>query len=187
MLVQDFISDIHSVTAEFKDTFGHLTPAQMNYKPNSSVWSVAQNIEHLIKVNDSYLPTFDAIEAGTNKLTFFGKFKWWQKMCGNMILKSVEPTREKKIGTFPIWQPAMSDSSENILDEFEAHQQGLCAVIDRNKVHIENGVAIASPANANIAYTAAKALDIIVTHERRHLQQAKEMLSLIDAYEQSKA
>lgn len=183
MLSQEFTTELQAITAEFRDTFSHLSPAQMNYKPYSSVWSVAQNIEHLIKVNDSYLPSFKEIGEGTHKLSFMGKFKWWQNMCGNMILKSVDPERIKKISTFPIWQPAMSDSSETILDDFEAHQNELSAVVEQHNVAIESGSAIGSPANPNIAYRADKALEIIVTHERRHLKQAKEMLPLIAAYD----
>lgn len=186
MHVNEFISEIHQLTTEFNASFGHLSPAQLNYKPNSSVWSVAQNIEHLIKVNESYLPTFEQIEAGTYSLSFMGRFGWWRKMCGNMILKSVSPNREKKINTFPIWQPAMSDSSETILEDFEGHQAKIIDAVSRIESHIESGTTISSPANANICYTLSKAIEIIVTHEWRHLAQAKEMIPLIEAYEQSK-
>jgi hypothetical protein len=38
---------------------------------------------------------------------------------------------------------------------------------------------ISSPANKNIVYKLETAFDIIVSHEQRHLEQAKEILQLM--------
>ena len=45
--------------------------------------------------------------------------------------------------------------------------------------HLANGVVISSPANKNIVYKLEVAFDIIVSHEQRHLEQAREVLQLI--------
>ncbi|MFT7591374.1 MAG: hypothetical protein ACI9UJ_001297 [bacterium] len=186
MLVENFISQMEYINTEVLRTFSELSPAQMNYRPMSSVWSVAQNFEHLIKANNSYLPALESIKSGENKVSFMGKMRWWRNMCGKYILKSVEPTRSKKIPTFPIWQPAMSDSSQTILDDFRKNQEQLVAAVVDNRTAIEEGVSIGSPANQNIVYTVQKALEIIVSHANRHILQAKEMLPLIQDYDQSK-
>lgn len=39
-----------------------------------------------------------------------------------------------------------------------------------------NGIVISSPANKNIVYKLETAFNIIVTHEQRHFEQAKEVL-----------
>jgi hypothetical protein len=185
MLVQEFKTEIEAINAEFSDTFNHLSPAQMNYKPNSAVWSVAQNIEHIIKTSDSYLPTLTGIHDGSHQTSFLGRIKWWSKMCGKMILKSVNPDRLKKIKTFPLWQPPMSDSSETILEDFFTNQANFVEETLNNREEIESLIVVSSPANVNIVYTMSRALEIITTHQRRHLNQAKEMLPLIEAYGQS--
>jgi hypothetical protein len=41
---------------------------------------------------------------------------------------------------------------------------------------VENGTIISSPANKNIEYKLETAFDIIVAHEKRHLEQAREVL-----------
>ena len=186
MQVEQFIAQMETINTEVINAFGQLSPAQMNYKPMSSVWSVAQNIEHLIKVNESYLIALSGVKSGENKVFFMGKMNWWRKLCGRIILKSVEPTRSKKIKTFPLWQPVMSDSSETIIEDFQENQGQLIAAAVENKSAIEGGIYIGSPANQNIVYTVAMALEIIVNHEKRHLQQAKEMLPLIQKYDESK-
>jgi hypothetical protein len=44
---------------------------------------------------------------------------------------------------------------------------------------LEKGTVISSPANKYIVYKLETAFDIIVAHEERHLEQAKEVLSVL--------
>ena len=92
-----------------------------------------------------------------------------------MILKSVHPGREKKIKTFPIWEPADSEFSDDLLLKFEAHQEELKQAIIKSEKLIASGAVIASPANTNIVYKLETAFEIIVTHEERHLSQTQEI------------
>jgi hypothetical protein len=43
---------------------------------------------------------------------------------------------------------------------------------------VERDVVISSPANRNIVYKLKTAFDIIMSHEQRHFEQAKEVLNL---------
>jgi hypothetical protein len=61
-------------------------------------------------------------------------------------------------------------------DQFARHQERLSQYInDLDGINI----AIASPASKFIVYTLDKALDIITTHEKRHLEQARELAGLL--------
>lgn len=51
--------------------------------------------------------------------------------------------------------------------------------IEDAKELIENGTIIASPANRNIVYKLETAFDIIISHEQRQLEQAKEIVQLM--------
>ena len=101
-------------------------------------------------------------------------------MCGKMILKSVDPSRTKKITTFPIWVPAISDSTETLLEDFKENQQTLVDHVTAVGDEIDGGVVINSPANKNIVYPMSKALHIIINHAKRHIAQAKEMIPVIE-------
>lgn len=46
---------------------------------------------------------------------------------------------------------------------------------------IQQGAIISSPANRNIVYTLETAFDIIVAHEQRHLEQAREIKHMLQA------
>jgi hypothetical protein len=50
--------------------------------------------------------------------------------------------------------------------------------------YLNGKTVIASPASKMIVYTLDTAFDIIVTHERRHLEQAREVLRQLDTANQ---
>lgn len=168
---------IDNITNSFKAAFGNLSAEQLNWKPNAQTWSIAQNIDHLIVINESYYPVIKSVREGTYKLPLMGKMGFMVNSMGKMILNAVEPTRRKKIKTFPIWEPAKSNIGPDILNRFEKHQEELKKVIASSEDLVEKGAVISSPANKNIVYKLGTAFDIIITHEQRHLEQAKEVLS----------
>jgi hypothetical protein len=174
------MTQIDETTQNFKASFGSLTSVQMNWKPNPETWSIAQNIDHLIVINETYYPVIQAVRQGTYTLPFIGKIGFMVSFIGNMILKSVQPDRKRKIKTFPIWEPSTSEIPEGILGRFENHQSELKKLMEISKDLIERRTVISSPANRNIVYKLETAFDIIIIHERRHLEQAKEVLGMME-------
>ncbi len=178
--MDNWTKQIEEVTEKFQKSFGHLSENDLNWKPSPGTWSIAENITHLIEVNSSYFPGFNALTRGNYKLPFIARFGFVVNFFGNMILKSVQPDRKNKMKTFPMWKPSEGSSYENILERFSDHQSALkreiAQVMDKTR---ENAV-ISSPANKNIVYRLGTAFDIIVAHEFRHYEQAKEVLKLIE-------
>lgn len=166
---------IDAVTVSFTNTFGNLSVEQLNWKPAPDVWSIAQNIDHLIVINQTYYPVIDQLLKGQYKTPFIGKIGFMVNFFGKFILQSVQPDRKRKMKTFPMWEPAASDISGDIVQRFAKHQEELKQKIIACQSLIEQGAVISSPANKNIVYKLATAFDIIVTHELRHLEQAKEI------------
>ncbi len=166
---------IDKITADFFEHFGKLSEKELNFKPQSQTWSIAQNIAHLVEVNDSYFPVFKNLESGNNALPFIARFGFMASFFGNLIKKSVEPSRKKKIKTFPVWQPGESNFSSKILSNFKSSQEELKRYIVNFPEHIEKKTVISSPANKTIVYRLETALDIIVMHQERHLNQALEV------------
>ena len=97
---------------------------------------------------------------------------------GRFILKSVDPSRDLKIKTVSIWEPTKSDHPVEIASDFLAHQETLKNFVQRASALDLQKTIISSPANKNIVYTLEAALDIITTHERRHLAQARALVKL---------
>lgn len=167
--------EIDEITDKFVQEFKDLNVDELNWKPNSETWSIAQNINHLIVLNKTYYPTFENLKKGKNKLPFISKFGFISTLMGKTLLKAVSPDNKLKTKTFPIWEPEKSEISKNILTEFQKHQTDLKEYIQNSDNYIKNKTLISSPANKNIFYKLETAFDIIITHEKRHFKQAKEL------------
>jgi hypothetical protein len=178
MDVQHWLKQIDQTTESFQNAFGQLSEAELNWKPNAKTWSVAQNIHHLITINESYYSVIKSVREGSQKLPWIASVKFMVRFFGNFILDSVEPTRKRKMKTFPLWEPSQSNLPGNILEQFVQHQTELKDLIQSNNDLLDNGVIISSPANRNIVYTLSRAWDIITTHEERHYSQATEVNGL---------
>ena len=170
---------IDNNTQHFIESFSGLSTEQLNWKPSPNTWSIAQNIDHLIIINETYFPVIDAIRNGTYKSSFLANFGFMVSFFGNTVLKSVQPDRQKKMKTFPIWEPTTSEIPAGILARFENHQSALKKLIENAQDLLDKGVVISSPANKLIVYKLDKAFEIIITHEQRHYEQAKEVDKLL--------
>jgi len=177
--MKNWTSTLGDISRQTLTEFGSLTSEQLNWKPNSNTWSIAQNLDHLIVVNETYYPVLASLKAGTYKTPFLAKIGFIVSFLGKTVLKAVQPDRKKKIKTFPIWEPTTSNIIGDILSRFQNHQNELIQKIEEAKELVENDTVISSPANRNIVYKLETAFDIIVSHEQRHLEQAKEILQLM--------
>ncbi len=174
--IENWTEQIDKTTKKFKTRFGVLTEEQLNWKPNAQTWSIAQNIEHLIIINKSYFPILKTLREGAYKTPFIGKMRFLTKWMGKAMLKAVQPNRKKKTKTFIIWEPTKEEKIINILKQFENHQERLKKEIKSSKNSLKKGVVISSPVNKNIVYPLETAFEILIAHEKRHYQQAKEVL-----------
>lgn len=116
------ISTLDKVTKQALIEFGALISEQLNWKPNLNTWSIAQNLEHLIVVNETYYPVLVSLKEGSYKTPFIAKIGFMVSFFGNTVLKAVQPDRQKKMKTFPIWEPSASKVSDDIVKKFEIHQ-----------------------------------------------------------------
>lgn len=177
--LNDLATQLDHLTGSFTNAFSELSSQQLNWKPNEATWSIAQNIDHIMVINRSYYPLVASLRNGTLSLPRWGRWKGAVNWFGKMIYNSVEPSRRRKMKTFPIWEPSQSELPFDILAQFEQHQKEFTRFILECRDLVEQDAVIHSPANRNIVYSLSKAFDIIVLHERRHLEQALEVKKLL--------
>lgn len=175
-LAQKWTNQLQSLTDAYLDAFANLTASQLNWKPNAAAWSIGQVIDHVITVNETYYPVVEQLKNGTYRTPWTSKLPFLVNWLGGFILRGVEPERKRKIKTFPIWEPAHSDVPADIVQRFAEHQKKLGEMMAECEQFLQAGTVISSPANRNIVYKLETAFDIIVAHERRHLNQALEVL-----------
>ena len=174
-----WIAEIDQISHTTEHLLKDLDEVQLMKRPTSQSWSIAENLQHLIQVNRSYFPIFDKLKNGTLQTAFVGKFGFFTRLFGNILYQSVNENRAKKIKTFPLWEPRITEEGYEVLAKFLSHQEDLKKKIKELEPYILQEKVIHSPANKLIVYTLPRALDIIVEHEKRHLAQCAEILTKI--------
>ncbi len=172
------------LSKEYKTVLATVDDRTFNTKPNAQTWSVAEVIDHVIKTNESYFPTIADLKAGKHKVPALGRIGFINNFFGNFILSAVEPTRKRKVKTFPVWEPSVSGLDRSLEQKFYTHQEEFARLIESCAPQLEQGALISSRANKNIVYKLDKAFDILVAHEERHLNQIK---GIVEALKSNKA
>ena len=171
----NLIATANNIANDAKSTFGHLSPAQLNWKPSADRWSVAQCFDHLLTSNKGYFPVIADVLAG-KKRTFWERMPILPGLAGKLLVKAMEPTSTRKVKAPKRFQPAQSDISSSVINDF-VDQQG--KMIEKMKAteHLDlERIVITSPVSAAIAYSLMDAYRIIVVHEQRHFQQATRVM-----------
>ena len=166
------IDAANNVANEARSTFGHLTPSQLNWKPSAERWSVAQCFDHLLTSNKGYLPIIDNVLAGY-KQTFWQSMPVLPGLMGKLLVKSMDPASTRKVKAPKRFQPAQSEISASVINDFVAQQK---QIVDKMKSteHLDlEKIVITSPVAGVVVYSLMDAYRLIVVHEQRHFQQAK--------------
>lgn len=168
--------EITTISWEFEKLLKDLSLSEINFSPSPSSWSIAENLSHLIRLNESYYPIFDQLIAGDYNPPFVGKFSFLVNSMGNLLSRAMSSKTKTK--TFAIWEPARREYDLHIAAEFNNHQMELSAYIQKLDPFFESGTVIHSPVNRLLVYSLDKAIEIIIAHEKRHLEQSKNILSV---------
>lgn len=176
---EDWFNIIEHVSREMNDNFGQLDSVTLNQKPNPGSWSIAQILDHIIKINDSYKPVVEQLRSGNYRPGFLGRQEFMTRFWYRMIYNSILPSNAKKAKTRPVWEPSQSAIDGAIVQQFLAHQQQFQQFIRDVDDLVKSEAIIHSPAGKFITYTMGAAIDIMTQHELRHLNQAKGVLAQV--------
>ena len=151
-----------------------LTEGQLNWKPSTDQWSMAQCLEHLAVATKGFEKYFDAaLELARQRWTTASPPKYKPTILGGWLAKQVSPEGERKLSAPKIFRPADSSNIEGSVKMFLDQQAWFvdfvrhCEGIDYNKTRLR------SPVTPLIRYSLADAFVITVVHAQRHLAQAR--------------
>jgi len=170
--LSSLVAAINNVAAEAGTTFGQLTGAQLNWKPSAERWSVAQCFEHLINSNKGYLPIIDSVLGG-KKPTFKERIPLLPGIWGGLLIKSLDPATVRKLKAPKKFEPAESDISATVIDDFITQQTRIVEKMKASKDLELEKIIITSPAVSAVTYSLMDAYRVIAVHEARHFQQAR--------------
>ena len=174
--IEKWLQKIDKNTEQFFNAFSEINAAQLNWKPNPGKWSIGQCIDHIIVTNATYFPVLQEIIENRYHEGFLHKMPILPGFFGKMLLSGVRPDGKRKMKTFPVFEPASSNFGLDLLDKFRKHQEQLKDYISKIPADKYEKLVITSPASKFIVYSLKNAIEIIIAHEQRHFEQAKNVL-----------
>ena len=163
---------ILAIDAEAINLCAGLSEDQLSWSPRPGTWSIAQNLSHLCRTIEVFLPAVDAtLEASRNRklhspgpftLNLYGRLMVW-RMESRPILKMRAP---KAI------RPRLSDSSALELDHFLLAQAALRQRIDDAEGFHLTAIRFPSPLASCVRVNLLEFYSLCNAHSRRHLRQA---------------
>ncbi|MEP0860970.1 MAG: DinB family protein [Ignavibacterium sp.] len=175
-LKENFISDSEFFVKEI-DKLYSLNDIQLNWKPASDVWSVAECVEHLAVTNKLY---FDEMETqlSEKQITCNDSQEIVKhKFFGKLIIKAVDSANIKKTKTFSVFKPEKSSSDNSVIDKLINIQKDLINLVSISLNIDFNKYVMSSPASKLIKENFSDVLEIIRLHNQRHLLQINRIVS----------
>ena len=158
-------------------TFGNLTASQLDWKPSAEAWSIGQCFDHLIAANTAYIPIIEQVLTGTKQSTTWEKIPLLPTLFGKLLIKYLSPQSTRKLKAPEVFKPSSSSIDEGIINRFIELQKRMMLLMKGTEGFNPGQIKITSPALRFITYSLMDAYQIVVVHEKRHVQQAERVLA----------
>jgi len=172
-LVATVIAEAQRNAEEARRVVRGLSDAQLNWKPSPDKWSIAQCLEHLTAASGGFNPYFvEALARGRQRFAAASPPTYQPSFMGRWLIKHVEPESPRKLRAPKIFKPSTSNV-QNALDNFIEQQKAFLEFVAETNGIDYNRTRLRSPVTPLVRYSLADAYVITVSHEQRHLQQAR--------------
>src|SRR5262249_53935235 len=122
-------SGLRDVMRDTQATFGHLGPAQLNWRPDEKRWSVAQCFEHLLTGNEMMLRA--AREAmNAESVSVWQRLPFLPAFFGRALIRSQAPGAAGKYTAPAKATPTRSAIARDIIERFVEQQRDVVTWIE---------------------------------------------------------
>lgn len=168
------LEELRGIGGEAEAAFGGLSARQLNWKPAPEQWSVGQCFDHLIKTNQGFFAELEQLARGGRGGTAWERLSPLSGLFGRLILKGLAPASGRKFKAPRGLAPSAGDVEPGVISRFAAHQSELADLMSRAAASADlKKTVVTSPVSKFVTYTLGDAFRIVVTHERRHFEQAR--------------
>ena len=170
-------AELGIIARDVDAAFGTLDARQLNWKPDTTRWSVGQCFEHLFTANRLMFDAAVAALDPSRTRTIWQRLPVVPGLLGRMMVRSQAPGGRRKFSAPPAARPAESDVAADIVDRFVDQQRGganaVSTLRDRDAVR----TIMVSPFVRVITYSVLDGWRLIVAHDHRHIEQARRVMS----------
>jgi hypothetical protein len=165
---------LDDVAGDAERSFGWLTPAQLNWRPDARAWSVAQCFEHLHTANR--LMVTAARHALAHPPTLWRRVPLVPAFFGRQLVRSQAPETARKFTTSAIATPSQSAIDAGVVERFVAGHRNRAEWIRSLDPDVAARTIMVSPFVRFITYSVLDGCRLMAAHDRRHVEQARRVM-----------
>ena len=171
--LDDAAADLAAIAREAQAVFGRLDERQLNWKAEAARWSVAQCFDHLLNANREMFQGIDAAIDGSRPRTVWQRMPVLPRLFGWVMVTSQKPEVTRKYTAPRQIIPSSSAIDPGIIERFVAQQEEAAARMRSLDPGAAARTIMVSPFVSFITYSVLDGCRLMVTHERRHFEQAR--------------
>lgn len=166
------LADVRGIRDRARTLFGGLTERQLHWSPDPGSWSVAQCLDHLLRANRAYLERLEPaveslrVEASADPVLRGGRLGGW-------LASAAGPDPRLKIPAPGQFRPAVDGTGDDVVARFLEQQDRILALLRDARGRDLDAARVGSPVLPLIRVRVTDALQLVVGHEQRHLDQAE--------------
>jgi hypothetical protein len=149
-----------------------LTTEQFNWKPSPGSWSIAQCLHHLIVSDSSYFPDLKRIINGIYKMSYWQRYSPFSKKLGQILKNQLQEQVTKKMTAPKKIRPTAGKMNLDLIEDYYKNLDSFLDYISKCIAVNVDKIVITSPITSIITYSLRDALQFLVQHEHRHINQA---------------
>ncbi|MBO2008877.1 DinB family protein [Hymenobacter negativus] len=180
----EFLAGLEAAVAALRTTvnteFATLPLALLNQRLAPTSWSILECLEHLNRYSRYYNAAFAealARRVAAPAAEVEVAYTW----LGRKSVEMMRPTNTKKSSTLKRLNPLGSDLGQEVLTEFDLHQTRLLEVLAQAATTDLNRKAVPVEFFRLLKLRLGEALEFVVVHQQRHMQQAQRVQASLRA------
>ena len=175
--IEEFRQQFERLAADADALAASLTDEQFSWQPAPHIWSVAHCLDHLNATARTYLPALDDGIADAIRRGLYSPGPFVYNWLGRAWVWYMEPPPRVRTKAPKAFQPTVSRPRKEIMAAFGAyHAQYLDRLRRASGLHLARA-RVASPIVKWLRLPLGSAFALMVAHERRHLEQARRVIS----------
>lgn len=164
-----------AIDAEAMNLCAGLSEEQLSWSPRPGRWSIAQNLSHLRRTTEVFLPAVDATLEACKKLNLHSPGPFRLNLYGRLMVWRMESRPILKMRAPKAIRPRLLGSCASELDHFLTAQAALRQRIDDAEGFHLTAIRFPSPLASCVRVNLLEFFSLCNAHSRRHLRQANQV------------
>src|SRR5262245_12094993 len=166
---------LQEIARDTEAIFGGLDVTQLNWKPQSARWSVAQCFQHLLTANQL---VFEAAEDALRNppSTVWQRLPLMPRLFGQLMIRSQGPNTVGRYSAPPKAQPTTSAIAGDIIRRFTDQHLPAAKWLQSVDQGAAGRAIMVSPFVHVVTYSVLDGCRLVVAHDRRHFEQARRVM-----------